>query len=228
MEDASRIFTPGEIIARTDHTILKPGAVWDEIRRACDDCARFHAAAVCLPPVFVRRAKDYIKSGVTVCTVVGFPNGYQTLQTKVFETQKAVSDGAGEIDMVINLSYLMERNMAAAVDEISAIKKACGGGILKVIVETCLLTREEKIFACDAVARSEADFIKTSTGFSSAGALTDDIILFKKHCAGKKIKAAGGVNTAEKAQSMLAAGADRLGSSCLVPILGENHGSNLR
>ena len=170
-----------EITRRVDHTLLAPAAVWEEIRKLCDDAAEFGTASVCIPPAFVHRAKEYLGGKVPVCTVIGFPNGYQTTAVKVFETGDAVSQGADEIDMVINLGFVKEGRFDLVLEEIRRVKEAAQGRVLKVIIETCLLTQQEKIKLCGVVTESGADFIKTSTGFSEAGATFEDIELFRKH-----------------------------------------------
>ena len=185
----------------------------------CDDAIRYNTASVCIPPSFVKKAKEYVNEKMKVCTVIGFPNGYNTTDVKVFETSNAIQNGADEIDMVINIGMLKEKEYDAILNEINEIKKACGDKILKVIIETCLLTEEEKIKMCDIVSNSNADFIKTSTGFSTAGATIEDIKLFKKHIKNdKKIKAAGGISSFEDAERFIEEGASRLGTSRLVKI----------
>ena len=190
-----------EILSKVDHTFLKQTATWNDIRELCDDAIRYNTASVCIPPSFVKKAKEYVNEKLKVCTVIGFPNGYNTTDVKVFETSNAIQNGADEIDMVINIGMLKEKEYDAILNEINEIKKACGDKILKVIIETCLLTEEEKIKMCDIVSNSNADFIKTSTGFSTAGATIEDIKLFKKHIKNdKKIKAAGGISSFEDAE----------------------------
>lgn len=208
-----------EILSKVDHTFLKQTATWNNIRELCDDAIRYNTASVCIPPSFVKKAKEYVNEKMKVCTVIGFPNGYNTTDVKVFETSNAIQNGADEIDMVINIGMLKEREYDAILNEINEIKKACGDKILKVIIETCLLTEEEKIKMCDIVSNSNADFIKTSTGFSTAGATIEDIKLFKKHIKNdKKIKAAGGISSFEDAERFIEEGASRLGTSRLVKI----------
>lgn len=208
-----------EILSKVDHTFLKQTATWNDIRELCDDAIRYNTASVCIPPSFVKKAKEYVNEKMKVCTVIGFPNGYNTTDVKVFETKDAIKNGADEIDMVINIGMLKEKEYDAILNEINEIKKACGYKILKVIIETCLLTEEEKIKMCDIVSNSNADFIKTSTGFSTAGATIEDIKLFKKHIKNdKKIKAAGGISSFEDAERFIEEGASRLGTSRLVKI----------
>ena len=208
-----------EILSKVDHTFLKQTATWNDIRELCDDAIRYNTASVCIPPSFVKKAKEYVNEKMKVCTVIGFPNGYNTTDVKVFETSNAIQNGADEIDMVINIGMLKEQEYDAILNEINEIKKACGDKILKVIIETCLLTEEEKIKMCDIVSNSNADFIKTSTGFSTAGATIEDIKLFKKHIKNdKKIKAAGGISSFEDAERFIEEGASRLGTSRLVKI----------
>ena len=215
-----------DILAKCDHTLLAPTATWDEIRAICDDGMKYGTASVCIPPAFVRRAKEYVGGRLAVCTVIGFPNGYSTTAVKCFETVDAVANGADEIDMVINIGMVKDGNYDALRDEIAAVKAACGGKILKVIIETCLLTDDEKIAMCKVVSASGADYIKTSTGFSKAGATFDDVALFAGHIAPHvKIKAAGGIASLEDAQRFIALGADRLGTSRIVKLAKglENH-----
>lgn len=209
-----------EILSKVDHTLLSPAATWDEIRVICEDGIRFGTASVCIPASFVKRAKETFGEKLTVCTVIGFPNGYSTCETKCFETADAVKNGADEIDMVINIGWLKEKLYDNVLKEINAVKKACGGKLLKVIIETCLLTEEEKIRMCEIVSESDADFIKTSTGFSTGGATKEDIALFAKHVSGgTKIKAAGGISSIEDAEDFINLGADRLGTSRIVKIV---------
>ena len=208
-----------EILSKVDHTFLKQTATWNDIKELCDDAIRYNTASVCIPPSFVKKAKEYVNEKMKVCTVIGFPNGYNTTDVKVFETSNAIQNGADEIDMVINIGMLKEKEYDAILNEINEIKKACGDKILKVIIETCLLTEEEKIKMCDIVSNSNADFIKTSTGFSTAGATREDIKLFKKHIKNdKKIKAAVGISSFEDAERFIEEGASRLGTSRLVKI----------
>ncbi len=208
------------ILSACDHTLLLQGATWEQIRAICDDGIKYGTASVCIPPCYVKPAKEYVGDKVKICTVIGFPNGNSTTETKVFETTDAIKNGADEIDMVINIGMLKAKEYAYVLDEIKQIKKACGDRILKVIIETCLLTDEEKIKMCEIVTESGADFIKTSTGFSTGGATFADIELFAKHV-GKnvKIKAAGGISSLEDADKFLELGASRLGTSRVVKIV---------
>lgn len=206
-----------EILKKVDHTLLKQTATMKDIEKICDDAIANNTASVCIPPVYVKQAKEYVKGKMKICTVIGFPNGYNTTSTKVFETAQAVKDGADEIDMVINIGKVKENNYEYISNEINKIKEACNGKLLKVIIETCLLTEDEKIKLCEVVSNSKADYIKTSTGFSTAGATLEDIILFKNHIKnGKKIKAAGGIKDFQDAKKFIEAGADRLGTSRLI------------
>jgi len=206
-----------EILSMVDHTLLKQGSTWEQIKTICDDGMRYQTASVCIPPSFVKRAAEYMDGRLPVCTVIGFPNGYSTTAVKEFETRDAVENGAAEIDMVVNLGWVKEGRYDLVLEEINRLKKACGGRILKVIIETCLLTKEEKIRLCQVVTESDADFIKTSTGFSTAGATFEDVALMKEHMGkGKKIKAAGGIADFSDAVKYKALGADRLGTSRLV------------
>ena len=209
-----------EIFKHVDHTILTTTATWAQVKRICDEGMRFNAASVCIPPSFVKQAADYVEGKLKICTVIGFPNGYATTAAKVFETEDAVRNGAVEIDMVINLGMVKEGNWNGVLEEIRAVKTACGGRLLKVIVEACQLTHEEKIAACRAVSQSGAEFIKTSTGFSTGGATVEDVKLFKQTVTpGVQVKAAGGIRTFEQAQAMLDAGADRIGASALAALM---------
>lgn len=209
-----------EILNKVDHTLLKQTATWSEIQEICDDAVQYHTASVCIPPSFVRQAKEYVGDRMKICTVIGFPNGYMTKETKMFETEDALKKGADEIDMVINIGMLKEEKYDSIVEEIQELKRICGNHILKVIIETCLLTEDEKIKMCEIVTKSGADFIKTSTGFSEAGATFEDIALFQKHV-GKNvmIKAAGGITSFQDAEKFIELGADRLGTSRLIKIL---------
>ncbi len=209
--------TERELLQAVDHTLLKQTATWEQIREICEDAMRFQTASVCIPPSFVRQASEYLGGRCAVCTVIGFPNGYCTTAVKVFETEDAVRNGADEIDMVINLGWVKEKEYGRILVEINQVKKACCGRILKVIIETCLLNEEEKIRLCRTVTGSEADFIKTSTGFSEAGATFEDVALMKAYMGnGKKIKAAGGIRDFADGEKFLTLGADRLGTSRLV------------
>ena len=208
-----------EILAKCDHTLLLQGSTWEEIKGICDDGIKFSCASVCIPASFVKRAKEYVGEKLAICTVIGFPNGYSTTATKVFETADAIKNGADEIDMVINIGDLKDKRYDEILAEINAIKAACNGKILKVIIETCLLTDEEKIKMCEIVSASDADYIKTSTGFSTAGATKADVELFAKHVTGgTKIKAAGGIASLKDAEDFINLGADRLGTSRIVKI----------
>ena len=208
-----------EIYRRVDHTLLAQTATWEEIRGICDDALAYGTASVCIPPSYVGRAKEYLGDRMAVCTVIGFPNGYNTTAVKVFETEDAVANGADEIDMVINIGWLKDREYDRIRDEIRQIKAACAGRILKVIIETCLLSEEEKVRMCGIVTEAGADFIKTSTGFSSAGATFDDIRLFAEHVGeGVRMKAAGGIKSFGDAEEFIRLGADRLGTSRIVKL----------
>ena len=209
-----------EILAKVDHTLLSQTATWEEIKKICDDGMKYKTASVCIPASYVKRAKEYVGDKLPICTVIGFPNGYSTTETKCFETADAVKNGADEIDMVINIGWLKDKKYAELTDEIKRVKASCGGKILKVIIETCLLTDGEKIEMCKIVTESGADFIKTSTGFSTAGATFDDIALFAKHVGPNvKIKAAGGISSVADAEKFISLGASRLGTSRIVKIV---------
>lgn len=215
-----------EILSKVDHTLLSQSATWDEIKAICDDGMKYNTASVCIPASYVKQAKEYVGEKLAICTVIGFPNGYSTTATKVFETADAVKNGADEIDMVINVGWLKDKKSDKILEEINAIKKACNGKILKVIIETCLLTDEEKIKMCEIVSNSEADYIKTSTGFSTGGATKTDIKLFAKYTTnGKKIKAAGGIASIADAEDFIKLGASRLGTSRIVKIVKNEEGS---
>ena len=208
-----------EILKKVDHTLLKQQSTWNEIKEICDDAIKYCTASVCIPPSFVKMAKEYVGDNMKICTVIGFPNGYNTTSVKVYETKDAVANGADEIDMVINIGNLKEKRYDDIFNEINQIKEACDGRILKVIIETCLLTDEEKIKMCEIVSKSGADYIKTSTGFSTSGATQEDIILFNKYMdKNKGIKAAGGISSFEDAALFVENGATRLGTSRLVKI----------
>lgn len=212
--------TQKEILSMVDHTLLLQTATWGEIQAICDDGIKYETASVCIPTCYVKQAKDYVGDKCKVCTVIGFPNGNYTTAVKVFETQDALENGADEIDMVINVGMLKAGEYDYVLNEIKAIKEACGEHILKVIIETCLLTDEEKIKMCEIVTEAGADFIKTSTGFSTAGATFADVELFAKHVGPKvKIKAAGGISSMEDAKKFISLGASRLGTSRIVKIL---------
>lgn len=209
-----------EILKRLDHTLLKQTATWEQIRTLCEEGMEYKAASVCIPPCYVKKARDYVQERLKICTVIGFPNGNMTTAAKVFETEDAVKNGADEIDMVINLGMVKEQNYEGVLAEIQEIKKACHGKLLKVIIETCLLTEEEKIKLCQVVTRAGADYINTSTGFSTGGATFADVELMRNHV-GKdiKVKAAGGIASVEDAEKFIALGADRLGTSRLISLL---------
>lgn len=211
-----------EILKRLDHTLLKQTATWEQIRMLCEEGMEYETASVCIPPCFVKRAKEYVQDGLKICTVIGFPNGNVTTEVKVFETEDAVKNGADEIDMVINLGMVKDSDYEGVLAEIQAVKKACHGKLLKVIIETCLLTEEEKIELCKVVTMSGADYIKTSTGFSTGGATLADVELMRKHVEKEvKVKAAGGISSVEDAEKFIALGADRLGTSRLIALLKE-------
>ena len=208
-----------EILSKCDHTLLSQTATWQEIRAICDDGMKYHTASVCIPACYVKQAKDYVGDRLPICTVIGFPNGYATTAAKCYMACDAVDNGADEVDMVINIGWAKEGRFDAVRDEIAAVKGHCKGRLLKVIIETCLLTDEEKISLCRAVSDSGADYIKTSTGFSSAGATFHDVELFAKHVAPHvKIKAAGGISSLEDAETFLSLGASRLGTSRIVKL----------
>ena len=212
-----------EILNHCDHTLLKQEATWDQIREIADDAIKYNTASICIPPCYIKRAKEYVGDKVKLCTVIGFPNGNMTPATKVFETKDAIANGADEIDMVINIGELKAKNYDYVLDEIRRIKEACDGRILKVIIETCLLTDDEKIKMCELVTEAGADYIKTSTGFSTAGATFEDVELFAAHVGPNvKIKAAGGIGSIADAERFMALGADRLGTSRIVKIVKDN------
>ena len=205
-----------ELLHHVDHTMLDPLTTWEKVKTACDQAIAHNTATVCIPPRYVKRAAEYVGNRLKLCTVVGFPNGYSTPEVKVFETEDAIRNGADEIDMVVNLGLVKDGDWEGVVAEIKAVKASCKGRILKVIVEACLLTREEKINMSRVVSMSGADFLKTSTGFSTGGATLTDVSLFHQHLApGVRLKAAGGIKTLEQAQSFLDAGADRIGAGGL-------------
>lgn len=213
-----------DILAKVDHTLLAVTATKEEIRALCDDAMTYKTASVCVAPCYVSLAKAHTEGKMKICTVIGFPNGYQSTAVKVFETEDAVRNGADEIDMVINLGWLRDRRYSEILAEIKTVRAACRGKILKVIVETCLLTEEEKIRMCGIVSAAGADYIKTSTGFSKGGATREDIALFAKHRGPTlRIKAAGGIASLEDAEDMIKLGADRLGTSRIVKLVKENH-----
>ena len=209
-----------DILSKVDHTNLKQIATWDDIKKLCEEGVKYNVASVCIPPSFVKKAKDTYGDILKVCTVIGFPNGYNTTAVKVFETKDAVNNGADEIDMVINIGLVKAKEFDKVEDEIKQIKEACGGKLLKVIIETCLLTDEEKVKMCKIVTDAKADYIKTSTGFSTGGATIDDVILFRNNVGENvKIKAAGGIKNIDDAQRFIEEGASRLGTSKVVSIL---------
>ena len=213
-----------EILTYCDHTLLVQGATESDIFSLIDDGIKYGCASVCIPPSLVGRAAGYAEGRIKICTVIGFPNGYSTTAVKVFETEEAVASGADEIDMVINVGALKEKRYADILAEINAVKAACSGKTLKVIIETCLLTEEEKIKMCEIVSESDADFIKTSTGFSTGGATREDVRLFSEHIRGKKIKAAGGISSIRDAEEFISLGAERLGTSRIVKIAKNEEG----
>ena len=211
-----------EILSKVDHTVLSTTATWQDIRALCDDGMQYKTASVCIPALYVRQAAQYVQGKLPICTVIGFPNGYSTTAAKCFETKDAVGNGASEIDMVISVGTLKAGEDDAVRRDIEAVRAACKNQVLKVIIETCLLTEDEKIRMCRIVSDSGADFIKTSTGFSTAGATFDDIRLFKAHCAPHlKIKAAGGISSIADAEEFIRLGADRLGTSRIVKLVKE-------
>ena len=212
------------ILAHCDHTLLKQESTWAQIKEVCDDGLKYGCASVCIPASFVKQAADYVGNELKICTVIGFPNGYSTTAVKVFETEDAIRNGADEIDMVINIGWVKDQRWDEVLAEIKAIKASCQGRILKVIVETCLLTEAEKIKLCELVTESGADYIKTSTGFSTGGATREDVALFKAHIGpGVKIKAAGGISSLQDAEDFMALGADRLGTSRIVKLVKGAH-----
>lgn len=209
-----------DMLSKVDHTLLNVTSTWNDIRKICEDGISYEVASVCIPPSFVKRAKEYVGDKLKVCTVIGFPNGYNTTAVKVIETSDAIKNGADEIDMVINIGMLKEGNYEAIEEEIKAIKEACGDKILKVIIETCLLTEQEKIKMCKIVTNAKADYIKTSTGFSTGGATVEDIVLFSENIGeGIKIKAAGGIKDIPTAEDFINKGASRLGTSSFIKLV---------
>ena len=209
-----------DILSKVDHTLLSQSATWEEIKALLDDGIKYSCASCCIPASYVKAAKEYVGDNLAICTVIGFPNGYSTTEAKCFETADAVKNGADEIDMVINIGHLKDRKYALILSEINKIKEACNGKLLKVIIETCLLTDEEKIKMCEIVSASDADYIKTSTGFSTAGATRHDVEIFASHVSGDlKIKAAGGISSIEDAEDFINLGASRLGTSRIVKIV---------
>ena len=217
-----------EILSKVDHTLLAQAATWADIQALCDDGMKYHTASVCIPASYVKQAKDYVGDKLPICTVIGFPNGYSTTKVKCFEAFDAVQNGADEIDMVINIGWVKDQRWDDLLEEIKAVKQHCMGKLLKVIIETCLLTNEEKIRMCQIVSESGAEYIKTSTGFSTSGATFRDVELFAQHVTnGVKIKAAGGISSIADAEKFIALGASRLGTSRIVKIVkpqeSENH-----
>ena len=209
-----------EILSKVDHTLLSQSATWEQIRAICDDGMKYHTASVCIPASYVKQAADYVDGTLPICTVIGFPNGYDTTKAKCFEASDAVENGAQEVDMVINIGWVKDQKWDALLEEIKAVKAACRGRLLKVIIETCLLTDDEKIKMCEIVSASGADYIKTSTGFSTAGATFHDVELFAAHVTnGVKIKAAGGISSIADAEKFIELGASRLGTSRIVKIV---------
>ena len=209
-----------DIMKKVDHTLLGQAATWEEIRQILDDAMKYGTASACIPASYVKQAAEYVQGKLPICTVIGFPNGYSTTATKVFETKDAIANGAAEIDMVINVGMLKDKRYAELEEEIRQIHEACGGKILKVIIETCLLTDEEKIKMCEIVTNAGAEFIKTSTGFSTAGATFDDVTLMRKHVGPQvQVKAAGGISSFDDAEEFIELGAARLGTSRLVKIM---------
>ena len=209
-----------EILSKVDHTLLSQTSTFDDIKVICDDAIKYGVASVCISPAHVKRAKEYVGDEMKICTVIGFPNGYNTTEVKVFETIDAIKNGADEIDMVVNLGWIKDGKFDVVLDEIKRIKAACGKRVLKVIVETCLLSEEEKIKMCEIVTKSGADFIKTSTGFSKSGATFEDIRLFSAHIGENvKIKAAGGISSIADAEKFISLGASRLGTSRIVKLV---------
>lgn len=209
-----------EILNKVDHTLLAQTATWEEIREILDDAMKYHTASACIPAAYVKQAAEYVQGRLPICTVIGFPNGYHTTTVKVFETKDAVANGASEIDMVINIGFLKDKRYEEIEEEIRQVHAACEGRILKVIIETCLLTEEEKIKMCEIVTKAGAEFIKTSTGFSTGGATFEDVELMRKYVgANVKVKAAGGIASFADAEKFVELGADRLGTSRLIKIM---------
>ena len=209
-----------EILAHCDHTLLKQESTWAQIKEVCDDGKKYNCASICIPAAYVKACAEYVGNSLKICTVIGFPNGYSTTAVKVFETEDAIRNGADEIDMVINIGWAKDQRWEDILNEIKAVKASCQGRILKVIVETCLLTEAEKIKLCELVTASGADYIKTSTGFSTGGATREDVALFARHVGPSvKIKAAGGISSMQDAEDFLALGADRLGTSRIVKLV---------
>jgi len=216
-----------EILSKVDHTLLAQAATWADIQALCDDGMKYHTASVCIPASYVKQAKDYVGDKLPICTVIGFPNGYSTTKVKCFEAFDAVQNGADEIDMVINIGWVKDQRWDDLLEEIKAVKQHCKGKLLKVIIETCLLTNEEKIRMCQIVSESGAEYIKTSTGFSTSGATFRDVELFAQHVTnGVKIKAAGGISSIADAEKFIALGASRLGTSRIVKIVKQQESEN--
>lgn len=222
MNELRKKMSMRDILSKVDHTFLSRTATWGDIEKVCDEGIKYQTATVCIPPYFVSKATDYVEKRLNVCTVIGFPNGYSTAQSKMFEAKDAYDNGANEIDMVVNLCQFKEGDYKGIIREINLVKESFAGGLLKVIIETCLLNESEKIELCKIVSESKADFIKTSTGFSKAGATFDDIKLFKKYVREDlKIKAAGGISSLEDAEKFVELGATRLGTSRIIKLLEE-------
>ena len=208
-----------EILSKVDHTLLSPTATWEQVQAICDEGKEFEVATVCIPPRFVKRANSYVGGSLKICTVIGFPTGYSTPEVKVFEAEDAIRNGADEIDMVINQGVAKAGDWEGVLQEIKGVKASCKGHILKVIIEACNFTEEEKVALCRVVSMAGADFIKTSTGFAASGATVEDVRLFRANISpDTRIKAAGGIRTFEQAQAMIEAGADRLGASALIAL----------
>lgn len=215
-----------EILCHVDHTLLTQTTTWEEIRQICEDGVKYQVASVCIPPSYVKQASEYLEGRLPVCTVIGFPNGYMTTEVKEWETKDALENGASEIDMVVNLGWIKDGKYDLVEEEIRCLKEICGEKVLKVIIETCLLTEEEKIRMCHVVTKAGADYIKTSTGFSKGGATFEDIKLFSEHIGpGVKMKAAGGISSLEDAEKFLALGADRLGTSRIIKLIRQEDAS---
>lgn len=215
-----------EILCHVDHTLLTQTATWEEIRQICEDGVKYQVASVCIPPSYVKQASEYLEGRLPVCTVIGFPNGYMTTEVKEWETKDALENGASEIDMVVNLGWIKDGKYDLVEEEIRRLKEICGEKVLKVIIETCLLTEEEKIRMCHVVTKAGADYIKTSTGFSKGGATFEDIKLFSEHIGPSvKMKAAGGISSLEDAEKFLALGADRLGTSRIIKLIRQEDAS---
>ena len=216
-----------EILSKVDHTLLAQAATWADIQALCDDGMKYHTASVCIPASYVKQAKDYVGDKLPICTVIGFPNGYSTTKVKCFEAFDAVQNGADEIDMVINIGWVKDQRWDDLLEEIKAVKQHCMGKLLKVIIETCLLTNEEKVKMCQIVSESGAEYIKTSTGFSTSGATFRDVELFAQHVTnGVKIKAAGGISSIADAEKFIELGASRLGTSRIVKIVKQQESEN--